>query len=152
VPVAYVALTIVLVAGQVEASPFFSMHRTALARWFDADGARFPEASYDYGVREAVSRIAASASADADVISDVPQVVRFYLDRAPRADLRVRKLSSTGVFGNATEQWLLVQDSHVYFETQASIALLRMRHKPAAEYKIGDVTVLQVYRIAKGRF
>jgi hypothetical protein len=149
-PIAYAALAIVLFAGQLQASPFFSMHRTTLARWLDADGRRFPESSYDFGVREAVSRIVASARPGAAIVSDVPQVVEFYLSRGPRTDLQVKSLSGGGVFSNTTEQWVLVHESHLYFETEELIALLRLRHAPVAEFRMDDVTVLQLFRIAPG--
>ena len=150
-PVVYGALAIALFASQVQASPFFSLHRTTLARWLDADGRRFPESGYDFGIREAVSQIAATAASGAEVVSDVPQVVDFYLARSPRRDIRVRSFSATGLSGNATEQWVFVQDAHVYFETEELIAFVRMRHTPISEYRINDVTVLQVFRIAAGQ-
>jgi len=147
-PMAYATLAVVLFAGELKASPFFSMHRTTLARWLDADGRRFAESSYDFGVREAVSRVVASARPGAAILSDVPQVVEFYLSRSPRTDLQVKSLSGNGVFSRTTEQWILVQESHVYFETEEPIALLRLRHRPIAEFKMDDVTVLQLFRVA----
>jgi hypothetical protein len=149
-PVTYAALAIVLFAGQLQASPFFSMHRTAFARWLDDDGRRFPESSYDFGVREAVSRIVASARPGATIVSDVPQVVAFYLSRSPRMDLHVKPLASNGVFSSTTEQWVIVQESHVYFETEELITLLRLRHRPVAEFRMDDVAVLQLFRIVPG--
>ena len=149
-PIAYATLAVVLFAGQLHASPFFSMHRTTLARWLDADGRRFPESSYDFGVREAVSRIAVSARPGAAIVSDVPQVVEFYLSRGPRTDLQVKSLSTSGVFSNTTEQWVLVQESHRYFETEELIALLRLRHVPVAEFRMDNLTVLQLFGIAPG--
>jgi 4-amino-4-deoxy-L-arabinose transferase-like glycosyltransferase len=148
-PIAYGALALVLFAGQVQASPFFSMPRTTLARWLDADGRRFPEAAYDFGVREAVARIAASAAPGAEIVSDVPEVVRFYLARRPRSDIQVTTFSGSTLYKTATEQWVLVQDAHVYFETEQRIALLRLRHAPVAEYRIRDMPVLQVFRISR---
>ena len=146
--IACATLAIVLFAGQLHASPFFSMHRTTLARALDANGRRFPEGSYDFGVREAVTRIVASARPGAEVISDVPQVVEFYLSRSSRTDLQVKSLSGSGVFSKTREQWVLVQDAHVYFETEEVIALLRLRHRPIAEFRMDDVTVLQLFRIS----
>jgi len=144
------ALAIVLFAGQVQTSPFFSFHRTTLARWLDSDGRRFPESTYDFGVREAVSQIAAAALPGATIVTDVPEVVRFYLDRGSRGDLQITSFSAAGLSADATEQWVLVQDAHVYFETRELVALLRMRHAPAAEYRINDITALQLFRIPKG--
>jgi hypothetical protein len=149
-PLAYGTLAMLLFAGQAEASPFFSMYRTPLGRWMDRDGERFPECGYDYGVRNAVGRITGVAPPGAEILTDVPQVVRFYLGRSGRTDLRVRSLSGTGLFENTTERWVLVQNAHLYFETEQLIALLRMRHAPVTEYRIKDVRVLQVYRIPKG--
>jgi len=151
IPMVSGALAVVLFAGQVQASPFFPMHRTALARWLDADGRRFPEGGYDYGVREAVSQIAARAAARADIVSDVPEVIRFYLERSPRRDLQVKSFAGDGLSREANEQWVLVQEAHEYFETEELIALLEMRHQPVAEYRVNDVIVLQVFRIEKGR-
>jgi hypothetical protein len=146
-PMAYGALAVVLFAGQLQAAPFFSTHRTTLARWLDPDGHRFPESSYDCGVREAVSRIVADAQPGAAIVSEVPQVVEFYLSRSPRRDLQVKSSSGGGVFSNTTEQWVLVQESHLYFETEELIALLRLRHAPVAEFHIDNVTVLQLFRL-----
>lgn len=86
----------------------------------------------------------------AAIVTDVPQVVRFYLDQSARTDVRIETLSASGLSSAAAEQWVLVQDAHVYFETQELIAMLRMRHKPVAEYRINDVTVLQLFRIPQG--
>jgi hypothetical protein len=144
------ALAIVVYANQVQASPFFSIHRATLARWLDPDGRLFPESAYDFGVREAVAQIAATAVPGAAIVTDVPQVVRFYLDRSGRTDIEVTSLSTAGLSDSATEQWVLVQDAHIYFETEELVALLRMRHTPATEYHLADVTVLQVFRIPKG--
>ena len=123
------------------------MNRNVLARWLDADGRRFPEAGYDFGVREAVSAIAATAAPGAEIVSDVPQIVRFYLEQKGRTDVGVRSFSGHGLSMNAREQWVLVQDAHVYFETADVIAQLRSRHKPVDVYRIDGVTVLEVFRL-----
>jgi len=81
----------------------------------------------------------------------VPQVVEFYLSRGPRTDLRVKSLSSNGVFSSTTEQWVIVQESHAYFETEELITLLRLRHRPVAEFRMDDVTVLQLFQSAPER-
>ena len=146
-PIAYGTLAVSLLAGEVQAAPFFSMHRTTLSRWLDPDGRRFPEGGYDVGVREAVAQIMQSAAPGAAIVSDVPQVVKFYAARGPRTDLQVRSLSATGLSNNTTEQWVLVQQSHIYFETAEPIALLRLRHTPVAEFRVDDVTVLQLFRL-----
>lgn len=148
--IVYATLAISLFAGQVQASPFFSMHRTTLARWLDPNGLKFPEAAYDFGVREAVAQVVQRAAPGAVVLSDVPQVVEFYLSRSRRTDLHVRAFSAAGLSSNMTEQWVLVQESRVYFETEELIALLRLRHKPVAEFRINDVTVLQLFRMHPG--
>lgn len=149
-PVAYAAVALALLAGQVQAAPYFAMHRNALAEWLDPDGIRFPETAYDYGVREATAQIAAIAGPGAEIVSDVPEVVRFYLPEHRRKDLTVRSFSGEGLSLHAAEQWVLVQDAHLYFETEALIAQLRMWHSPAHEYRVEGVTVLQVFRLRQG--
>ena len=145
-PAAYGALAVTLFAGQAEASPYFAMNRNALARWLDADGRRFPEAGYDFGVREAVSTIAAAAAPGAEIVSDVPGIVRYYLDRPGRTDVAVRSFSRHGLSKEATEQWVLVQDAHRHFETEALVAQLRRWHRPVDVYQVDGVTVLEVFR------
>ena len=122
-PAVYATLAISRSAGQVQAAPYFSMHRTTLARWLGSEGLRFPEAAYDVGGREAVSQIVQSGASGAAILSDVPQVVEFYLARSPRTDLHVESFSGAGLSSNTTERWVLVQESHVYFETEELIAL-----------------------------
>ena len=147
-PVAYGALAVMLFVGQLQAAPYFAMNRNALARWLDPDGLRFPEAGYDFGVREAVSKVARAALPGADVVSDVPHVARHYLDEAGRRDVRVRSFSKHGLSRDVTEQWVLVQNAHVYFETDELIAQLRRRHSPVERYDVAGVTVLEVFRLA----
>jgi len=36
----------------------------------------------------------------------------------------------------------------MYFETEELIALLRLRHTPVAEFRMDNVRVLQLFRIA----
>ena len=146
-PVAYGALGVMLFMGQANASPYFSMNRNVLARWLDPDGRRFPEAGYDFGVREAVSAIAEAAAPGAEIVSDVPQIVRFYLEQEGRRDIGVRSFSGHGLSNDAHEQWVLVQDAHVYFETEELIAHLRSRSKPVDVYQIKGVTVLEVFHL-----
>ena len=141
-------LAVMLFAGQAQASPHFAMHRNVLARWLDADGRRFPEAGYDYGVREAVSMIAATARPGAVIVSDVPSIVRFYLEREGRTDIGIRSFSVHGLSPDATEQWVFVQDARVYFETEELIAQLRRRHEPVAIYGLEGVPLLEVFRLS----
>ena len=141
-------LAVMLFAGQAQASPHFAMYRNVLARWLDADGRRFPEAGYDYGVREAVSMIAATARPGAVIVSDVPSIVRFYLEREGRTDIGIRSFSVHGLSPDATEQWVFVQDARVYFETEELIAQLRRRHEPVAIYGLEGVPLLEVFRLS----
>ena len=49
---------------------------------------------YDFGVREAVSRVVTDAMQGAAIVTDVPQVVRFYLDQSARMLTCILKLRS----------------------------------------------------------
>ena len=81
-------------------------------------------------------------------MSDVPQVARYYLDEAGRREVRVRSFSKHGLSRDVQEQWVLVQNAHVYFETAELIAQLRGRHSPVERYDVAGVTVLEVFRLA----
>jgi hypothetical protein len=100
-------------------------------------------------VREAVLKIAMAAAPGAEIASDVPQIVRHYLERAGRTDMGVRSFSGHGLSKDATEQWVLVQAAHAYFETDELAAQLRSRHSPVDVYEIEGVTVLEVFCLLK---
>lgn len=143
-----VTLAALLLTVQVRAVPFFSAHQNLFGAALAPPVTTFPEEAYDYGVREAVREIAAAAGPGAAIVSDAPMVVEQYLARANRPDLEARSLSQDGLPMRG-EQWVLVQDSHIYFENESLVAQLRQRETPWREYRIRGTVVLQVFRIVR---
>ena len=143
----YAVLVGLLVVTDSTAAPFYSLHQNAIGARVSAPASTFPEEAYDYGVREAVRAIAEAAQPRATIVSDVPRIVRHYIDRTTRADLQVRSFSRQGI-GNTGEQWVIVQPEHVYFENVDVVNQLRSHATPWREYRMRDATVLQVFRLS----
>jgi hypothetical protein len=137
-----------LVVAQQAAAPFYSLFQNAVGERLAAPGVTFPEETYDYGVREAVAAIAATAEKSAFIVSDAPAVVAYYLERSSRADLRVRSLSGQGISYGAKESWVIVQDEHSTFENARVVDHLRQRATPWREFYARDTLAAQVFRIA----
>lgn len=134
------------VAASWSAAPFFSVHRNSVAARLEPQGSAFNEEAYDFGVREAVAAVVREAAPGAAIVSDVPQVVRYYLGRTGRSDIAVRALSGDGL-ARSGEQWVFVQDDHIYFENALTLEQLRRWYSPWREYRLRSDVVLQVFRL-----
>jgi hypothetical protein len=135
-----------LLRAPMAVAPFYSTYQNGIGRALAPPVRAFPEEAYDYGVREAVGDIIRSAAPGAVIVSDASMVVEYYLRAAGREDLRAATLSSDSIQGPG-ERWVLVQDSHIYFENEMQIAQLRQAFPPWREYRIRGTTVLQVFRL-----
>jgi hypothetical protein len=138
------------VAAPASAAPFFSMYQNAIGERLAPPAATFPEETYDFGVREAVSAIAGAAAPAAVIVSDAPGVVAYYLKGSTRPDLRVGSLSGGGIPASEHEVWVIVQDEHLTFENQLLVWQLR-RATPWREIAAGSVPAAQVFRIERRR-
>jgi hypothetical protein len=136
----------VLAVEQWRAAPVYSIYQNAIGERLARPAETFPEEANDFGVREAVAAIAAEARPGAAIVSDVPMAVEYYLRRAGRGDLEARSLSGQGLRMSG-EQWVLVQDSHTYFENAPVVVQLRQDGSPLQEYRLGGTPVLQVFRV-----
>jgi Dolichyl-phosphate-mannose-protein mannosyltransferase len=148
VTVAAVALT-VCIAGpflaQQVAAPFPSLFRNAIGERLAPAGAAFPEEAYDYGVREAVSAIAAVAAPGDVIVSDAPGVVAYYLEGSGRGDLGIRSLSAEGLPGNG-RAFVIVQPEHLTFENREAVTRLQRDGQPWRQFYAGDALTAQVFR------
>jgi hypothetical protein len=150
VSVAAVALAISiagLVAAPQSAAPYYSLFQNGIGARRAAPAVRFPEETYDFGVREAVSAIVKSAEPSAFIVTDAPAVAAHYLDGSGRSDLRVRSLSAHGIPYGPHEVWVIAQDEHVTFENQLVVDQLRQRETPWREFHAADALAAQVFRI-----
>jgi hypothetical protein len=139
---------VVLASGLQSAPPFYSVFRNAVGERIAAAGATFPEEAYDYGVREAVAAIAETAQPPADVVSDAPAVVTYYLNAAGRTDLQVRSLSGQGIAYGRQPSWVIVQDDHATFENHEVVEQLRRQSVPWREFRAGGALAAQVFRLS----
>jgi hypothetical protein len=146
---AIAVLVIGAVAAPVSAAPFFSMSQNAIGERLAPPVVTFPEETYDFGVREAVSAIAGAAAPAAVIVSDAPAVVAHYVMRSTRPDLRVESLSTVGI-PREPEVWVIVQDEHITFENQLLVRQLRGT-TPWREIVAGNVRAAQVFRIERRR-
>ena len=146
-----VAVLIVSVAGpplaQRSTTPFYSLFRNAVGVRLSSEGKTFPEETYDYGVREAVTAIVQSAEPSAAIVSDAPAVVAYYLKASGRCDLQVRSLSAQGIPGRKHSSWVIVQDEHTTFENHDVVAQLRQRWAPWRQFSAGDTLAVQVFHL-----
>jgi len=146
---AAVALLVVsAVMAPVSAGPFFSLSQNAIGERLEPPGVTFPEETYDFGVREAVSAIAGAAAPAAVVVSDAPDVVAHYLKGTTRPDLRVASLSASGIPSREPEVWVIVQDEHLTFENALLVWQLRGT-APWREIAAGNARAAQVFRIER---
>ena len=143
---AAVAVAGLLVMAPLSVAPYYSIYQNRVGAGQGAPATVYPEEAYDFGVREAVNAIAAAAGPGAAIVSDATLVVEHYVAQTPRHDLEVRSLSEHGLRFRG-EQWILVQDSHVYFENATLIDQLRRASAPWREFRLGGTPVLQVFKV-----
>jgi hypothetical protein len=145
---AVVIAVVGLAVAQESAAPFYSLFRNAVGERVAAAGDTFPEETYDYGVREAVSAIVETAEPSAFIVSDAPGVVAHYLKTSARTDLQVRSLSGQGI-SYSGPSWVIVQDEHATFENYDVVQQLRRTSAPWREYYAGDALAAQVFHISR---
>jgi hypothetical protein len=141
-------VAISLAAAPLRVSPFYSVYQNAIGSALAPPVVTFPEEAYDFAVREAVREIVAEAQPRAAIVSDAPLVVEHYVRRSDRRDIEVRSLSQQGLRLTG-EEWVLVQDSHMYFENATLVAQLRMSLRPRREYQLAGTAVLHVFHLAR---
>ena len=136
-----------LVMAQQAAAPYYSLFENAVGARTSVRPPAFPEAMYDYGIREAVAGIAAAAVPSAVIVSDAPSVVSYYLRERSRHDMTARSLSGEGVDARGREAWVIVQEEHRTFENQSLVAQLRARTIPWREIRVDGHLAAQIFRM-----
>jgi hypothetical protein len=151
---AVIVFAVGLVQARESAAPFYSLFQNAIGEQIDPSSSAIPEATYDYGVREAVALAATVAPHGTVLTSDAPAVVDHYLSRFGRPDIRAGSLSGDGLPVHALETWVpetwvIVQPEHATFENELTIDALRRRQPPWAQVYAGDRLAVQVFRVAE---
>jgi len=138
----------VLLSAQMAATPFYSFAENTVGAHVSAPGQSFPDDEfYDYGVREAVAAIAHAAGPGATIVSDVPEIVTYYVRAAGRADVRVRSLSQEGLPPRPAETWVIVQDGHVYFDNRDIVAQLRCSGPAWRQIHAREAVAVEIFRL-----
>ncbi len=135
-----------LVTSPLSAAPYYSLFQNGIGARHVGPPVTFPEATYDFGVREAIADIVKVAAPSAIIVTDAPAVASHYLDGSNRSDLRVRSLSAEGIPYGPHEVWVIAQDEHLTFENELVLEQLR-QEAPWREFHAGRARAAQVFRI-----
>jgi len=135
-------------AQMAEVGPYYGLAQNIVGAWLEPRGSLFPDDEmYDAGVGEAVAAVAAVAALGAVVCSDATASVAEYLARHGRPDVASCSIAHDGLPMTRVETWVIAQDGHTYFESDAVIDALRRRLAPWREVRVAGVPAVQVYRV-----
>jgi Dolichyl-phosphate-mannose-protein mannosyltransferase/Alg9-like mannosyltransferase family len=104
-----------------------------------------PDEVYDLGVREAVEYVCRAAPQGAVLAGSDPMGLRFYVTLLGRPDLRLVPLFDPNYVPRSGD-FLLVQDSRRYYETDGVIDLIERHWRPGETVRIDRLVAAQVYR------
>jgi hypothetical protein len=144
------AAVVVLVAWPLRNAmawaPYNRLYLNALGGGVADAGRLFPpDEVYDLGAREAAAYVCRVAPEGARVAASDPMGIGYYIRRFGRKDLRVEALFDPGYKIRAGD-FLLVQDSRRYFETDGLIDLVEKTERPVFVVRDDRVGVEKVYR------
>ncbi|HEX5709561.1 MAG TPA: glycosyltransferase family 39 protein [Pyrinomonadaceae bacterium] len=126
--------------------PHYALYTNALAP--ERAGYFFPhDEFYDAGLREAVEYVAAHAPPGATIAHETPGVVRYYLERFGRTDLRSRIISDPAF--DATEErapaFFILQRGRTYFENRDELESIRRAGVKRHQVLVRGVSAAEVY-------
>lgn len=101
---------------------------------------------YDLGLREAMEYVCQVAPRDSTVAVSNPVAVSYYLQRFGRTDIHVGELFNLN-YVTRPGDYVLVQESRRYFETQDLFYFLERRSPPLKGIVIDDVLTVRIYRL-----
>jgi hypothetical protein len=128
------------------AAPHYALYTNALAP--RPAGYYFPhDELYDDGLREAIKYVADKAPPGATLAHETPGVVRHYLARFGREDLRSRVISDSrfDVTDEPGPVYAILQRGRTYFENQAEMERVRADFTPETQIIIDGVVAAEVY-------
>jgi hypothetical protein len=129
------------------AAPHYALYTNALAP--RAAGYYFPhDELYDDGLREAIKFVADHAPPGAVVANETPGVMRYYLARYGREDLRSRAISDPQfdvTSEPAAHVYAILQRGRTYFENREEMERVRAHFMPEQQIVIGGVVAAEVY-------
>lgn len=98
---------------------------------------------YDLGARESIQFIAEHAPERAVVASEIPGVMRYYLSRYNRADIRSEIISRSRLSGNP--DLVLLQSGRVYFENREDVDSIRRDFRAVQSSSYDGAAASQVF-------
>ena len=128
------------------AAPHYALYTNALAP--RAAGYYFPhDEFYDAGLREAIKFIAKTAPRGAVIAHETPGVVRHYLGRYGREDLRSRVISDPQFDPTAEPGpvYAILQRGRTYFENREEMERVRASFKPEHRVVVRGAVAAEVY-------
>lgn len=102
---------------------------------------------YDLGARESIHYIAEHAPQGAVVASEIPGVMRYYLERYNRADIRSEIISRPRPGG--LPGLVLLQRGRVYFENREDFDSIRRNFRAVQSSSYDGATASQVYDVGE---
>ncbi|HEX8147394.1 MAG TPA: glycosyltransferase family 39 protein [Pyrinomonadaceae bacterium] len=130
----------------VAAAPHYALYTNALAP--RPAGYYFPhDELYDDGLREAIKYVAGHAPPGATLAHETPGVVRHYLARFGREDLRPQVISDPhfDVTGSPAPVYAILQRGRTYFENREELQRVRADFEPETRIVIDGVVAAEVY-------
>lgn len=149
--VAVVALFVALPAWTAYAhGPHYALYTNALAA--GRAGYYFPhDEFYDAGLREAIRDVCAHAPPGATVAHETPGVVRYYLEKFGRTDLRSRVISDPRFDAARADAplFVILQRGRTYFENRAEMEAVRDSPRFVRVYEelIRGAVAVEVYAL-----
>ncbi len=129
-----------------KAMPHYALYTNALGG--ASAGYYFPhDEFYDDGLREAISHIADRAPQGAIIAHETPGVVRYYLEKFGRTDLRSRVISDPRFDARAPDgvAYFILQRGRTYFENRDELEAIRAAGRKEHEVFVRGVSAAEVY-------
>jgi hypothetical protein len=149
---ALLVIILVLLPGWTAyaSAPHYALYSNAIGEKYTAHF--FPhDEFYDDGVNEAIRFVCQKAPLNANIVSEVPGVVRYYTDKFGRRDLRSQVLSDPKYTPSSQEPtFVILQKGRTYFENQAEMKEVRERFTLVYAGCIRGHTAAEVYASVAG--
>ena len=127
------------------AAPHYALYSNALGDKYT--GHFFPhDEFYDDGANEAIHFVCQRAPQNANIVSEIPGVVRYYTEKFGRKDLQSRVLSDPNYAPSTQEPtYVILQKGRTYLENQAEMKDVRERFTLVYADCIKGHTAAEVY-------
>ena len=103
---------------------------------------------YDVGARESIRYIAENAPQNATIISEIPGVVQYYLERYQRPDLRSEIMSQPNFeLGKDHLNYAILQRGRVYFENEEDFRYIESRFPRVQSSLLNGAAASEVFRV-----